>query len=116
MSRAEMPTTDLNRASQRELTQLPRIGADMARRIVRYRVLRRGFRDWADFAQIPGLSEAALAAIRVRAWIGPIPANGFPAGDRRRTGRYTGSQAAATAGFRRRARGPAGAGRRTGRR
>jgi hypothetical protein len=65
---------DLNVASERELTQLPRVGVDKARRIVHHRALRRGFRDWSDFAGTPGVSEEDVEAIRSRAWIGPIPA------------------------------------------
>lgn len=62
---------NLNAASEHELTQLPRIGANKARRIVHYRAIRKGFRDWADFARIPGMTEDDVEAIRSRAWIGP---------------------------------------------
>ncbi|MBI4736210.1 MAG: helix-hairpin-helix domain-containing protein [candidate division NC10 bacterium] len=62
---------NLNAVSEHELTQLPRIGADKARRIVGYRAIRKGFRDWADFAGTPGITEADVEAIRTRAWIGP---------------------------------------------
>jgi competence ComEA-like helix-hairpin-helix protein len=62
---------NLNSASARELTQLPRIGADKARRIVHYRAVRKGFRDWADFASTPGITEQDVEKIRARAWIGP---------------------------------------------
>lgn len=62
---------NLNVASKRELTQLPRIGADKARRIVHCRATRRGFRDWLDFGRIPGITDADIEAIRSRAWIGP---------------------------------------------
>jgi hypothetical protein len=61
---------NLNSAGARELTQLPHIGADKARRIVRCRATRRGFRDWADFARTPGITEADVEAIRTRARIG----------------------------------------------
>ena len=81
---------NLNSASQRELTQLPRIGADKARRIVHFRRIRKGFRDWADFARTPGITEAEVEAIRARAWIGPPPPEGWPVEDRRRTGRASG--------------------------
>lgn len=64
---------DLNSASARELTQLPRVGADRARRIVHYRAIRKGFRDWADFARTPGITEEDVEAIRTRAWLGPPP-------------------------------------------
>jgi hypothetical protein len=62
---------NLNSASERELTQLPRIGANRARRIVRYRTMRRPFRDWADFAITLGMTERDVEAIRAWAWIGP---------------------------------------------
>lgn len=78
---------NLNTASAREMTQLPRIGADRARRIVRYRTMRKGFRDWADFASTPGITEADVEAIRTRAWIGARTEQGRVMPDRRRTGR-----------------------------
>lgn len=62
---------NLNSVDVHELTQLPRIGVDKARRIVHYRAIRKGFRDWADFARIPGMTEEDVEAIRSRAWIGP---------------------------------------------
>jgi hypothetical protein len=66
-----MTPMNLNSASEGELTQLPRIGADRARKIVRYRRSRKGFRDWDDFAKTVGLTDMDVAAIRSRAWIGP---------------------------------------------
>jgi len=45
---------NLNAASVRELTQLPRIAADKARKIVHYREVRKGFRDWDDVGRTPG--------------------------------------------------------------
>lgn len=78
---------NLNTASAQELTQLPRIGADKARRIVHYRAIRKGFRDWADFADTPGITEEDVEAIRTRAWIGPPTEQGRLKPDRRRTGR-----------------------------
>ncbi len=98
---------NLNSATERELTQLPRIGADKARRIVRYRAIRKGFRDWADFASTPGITAADVEAIRTRARIGPLPEEAWPALDRRRTGRGPGSEASSAAGFWQRARGRA---------
>ena len=62
---------NLNAASEHELTQLPRIGADKARKIVHRRAIREGFRDWTDFASTPGITEADVEAIRSRARIGP---------------------------------------------
>ena len=67
---------NLNAATVRELTQLPRIGVDRARKIVRCRAMRRGFRDWADFARTLGLTEEDVEAIRTRARIGPLPDGG----------------------------------------
>ena len=66
----DMPQINLNAASEHELTQLPRIGVDKARRIVHYRAVRKGFRDWADFAETPGITELDVEALRMRAWIG----------------------------------------------
>jgi len=78
---------DLNVASERELTQLPRVGVDKARKIVHHRALRKGFRDWSDFAGTPGVSEEDVVAIRSRAWIGPVPAEQPEATHPRRTPR-----------------------------
>lgn len=64
---------DVNSASERELTQLPRVGVDKARRIVHYRAIRKGFRDWDDFASTPGITEEDVGAIRSRARLGPPP-------------------------------------------
>ena len=80
----DTPRIDLNAASEHELTQLPRIGADKARRIVHYRALRKGFRDWEDFAQTPGLTAEDVDLIQSRAWIGPRPESPSTAADRRR--------------------------------
>ena len=73
MDEARGGLIDLNSASERELTQLPRVGADKARRIVHYRAIRKGFRDWADFASTPGITEEDVEAIRSRAQLGPPP-------------------------------------------
>jgi hypothetical protein len=64
---------DLNSASERELTQLPRVGVDKARRIVHYRAIRKGFRDWEDFASTLGITEEDVRAIRSRARLEPPP-------------------------------------------
>lgn len=80
---------NLNSASPRELTQLPRIGADTARRIVHYRALRKGFRNWDDFATTPGVSEEDVKAICSRAWIGPGPEPSRLPPNSRRSGRRT---------------------------
>jgi hypothetical protein len=98
---------NLNSATERELTQLPRIGADKARRIVHYRAIRKGFRDWADFARTPGITETDMEAIRTRAWIRPPAENDWAVVDRRRTSHDSGSAASSAAGFWQRARGRA---------
>jgi hypothetical protein len=61
---------DLNAASVRELTQLPHVGGDRARKIVHRRAIRKGFRDWEDFAESLGVTAEEVEAIRSRAWIG----------------------------------------------
>jgi hypothetical protein len=71
MSLDQVQRIDLNAASERELTQLPHVGVDRARKIVHCRAIRQGFRDWADFAESLGLAEGDLEAIRSRAWLGP---------------------------------------------
>jgi hypothetical protein len=90
---------NLNGASEQELTQLPRIGVDKARRIVHYRAIRRGFRDWADFACTPGITEADVEAIRTRAWIGPLAEESGTATARRRSSRGPKGETASTARF-----------------
>jgi len=80
----DTPRIDLNTASEHELTQLPRIGADTARRIVHLRATRKGFRDWADFAETLGLSGPDVDAIKSRAWIGPASVPPTTASERRR--------------------------------
>jgi hypothetical protein len=62
---------DINSAREEELTQLPRVGADTAKHIVHHRAIRRGFRDWEDFAKTLGIPPDDIAAIRTMAWIGP---------------------------------------------
>lgn len=98
---------NLNAASVRELTQLPRIAADKARKIVHYREVRKGFRDWDDVGRTPGITSADVEAIRTRAWLGPPRTRGWIGTDRRRTGRGLGGRAASPAGLRRRASGRA---------
>jgi hypothetical protein len=93
---------NLNAASARELTQLPRIAADKARKIVHYREVRKGFRDWDEVGRRPGITSADVAAIRTRAWLGPPRIRGWIGTDRRRSGRSPGERTAAPAGIRRR--------------
>jgi DNA uptake protein ComE-like DNA-binding protein len=57
---------NLNTANEHRLTQLPRIGADKARRIAHHRTVRSGFLDWADLAETPGITDAAVAVICTR--------------------------------------------------
>lgn len=86
MTATQRDLINLNAASQHELTQLPRIGADLARRIVHYRAIRKGFRDWEDFSGISGITAEDVEAIRARAWIGPPRQPERTSPDRRRTG------------------------------
>jgi hypothetical protein len=95
---------DLNAAAVRELTQLPGVGVDTARRIVARRAARRGFRDWSDFAATPGVRPDDAEAIRGRADIGPLPGD-LPGRDRARRSRRTGNLAGSAASFWRRRRG-----------
>lgn len=81
-----MDTTriNVNAATEHELTQLPRIGADKARRIVRHRTERKGFRDWDDFAETAGITAEEVEVIKSRAWIGPRPEQPSTPAERRR--------------------------------
>ncbi len=58
---------NLNSASHWELTQLPRMGADRTRRIVRYGATRKGFPDWAAFARTPLTTGPDVGAMWTRA-------------------------------------------------
>jgi predicted DNA-binding helix-hairpin-helix protein len=64
---------DINSAREEELTQLPRVGADTAKHIIHHRQLRKGFRDWDDFAESLGIASEDVAAIRTMAVLGPRP-------------------------------------------
>jgi len=75
---------NLNAATEHELTQLPRIGVDKVRRIVHHRTERKGFRDWDDFAETPGITAEDVEIIKSRAWIGPRPEQPSTAAERRR--------------------------------
>lgn len=80
----DTPRINLNAAGEHELTQLPRVGVDTARRIVHCRATRKGFRDWADFAEALRMSDADVDAIKARAWIGPRSGQPNTAAERRR--------------------------------
>jgi competence ComEA-like helix-hairpin-helix protein len=84
----ETARMNLNHASEHELTQLPCIGADKARKIVHYRAIRKGFRDWEDFARTLGITDADVEVIRTRAWIGPAAEEEAAGASRRRPARY----------------------------
>ncbi len=96
---------NLNSAGEHELTQLPRSGIDRARKIVHQRTLRKGFRDWEDFARTPGVSAADVEAIRSRAYLGPPAAEVVVSEDRKRTGHSPDALAGSASAFWRRARG-----------
>ena len=89
MSPDETHRIDLNTASEGELTQLPHVGVDRARKIIRCRAVRQGFRDWEDFAETLGLTEEDVEAIRSRAWIGPAAKDRAGASPPRRATRDT---------------------------
>ncbi len=90
MDREQPPLIDLNSATERELTQLPRIGVDMARRIVHRRIVRKGFRDWLDFARASGLAIEDVEAIQGRACIAPAREKEGPSRGRPRHGKAAG--------------------------
>jgi hypothetical protein len=85
MQPSESTVLNVNSASEGELSQLPRVGADTARRIVHYRAIRRGFRDWGDFAAVLGISEEDVMAIRAKARIGPFTESTRTESGRKRT-------------------------------
>jgi hypothetical protein len=87
MARADETRLNLNGANEHELMQLPRVGVDKARRIVRHRAIRQGSRDWADLACTPGITGADVEAMRSRAWIGPPAQEVLAGSSRRRTAR-----------------------------
>ncbi len=55
---------DLNRATQAELEQLPRIGPRTAERIVAFRTARGGFRRVEDLMLVQGIGEKTLERLR----------------------------------------------------
>lgn len=58
---------DLNRATSHELTQLPGIGIDMARKIVAFRERHGGeIHDWEELAGIHGFPVERMEEIRER--------------------------------------------------
>ncbi len=99
---------NLNSASEHELTQLPRIGIDKARKIVRYRTIRKGFRDWEDFSRTPGISATDVEVIRQRAWIGPPAPEVLRSVDRKRTGHSGEALEGSASAYWRRVRGQGG--------
>jgi competence ComEA-like helix-hairpin-helix protein len=63
---------DLNRASSRELTVLPGIAIDMARKIVAFREHHGGeIHDWEELLRIRGFPADRLEEIRARARLVP---------------------------------------------
>ncbi len=58
---------DVNRASERELVSLPRIGPALARRIVEARP----FADLADLTRVRGIGPVTIERLRSRALVGP---------------------------------------------
>ena len=65
--------TELNRAGSEELEALPGIGPDRARRIVRLRRERRGFRSVEELLDVPGVGAKTLEALRPHLTLGPSP-------------------------------------------
>lgn len=60
---AELSLVNLNTASAQELTQLPGIGEELARRIVEYRERHGAFASVEELLEVSGIGEGKLAAI-----------------------------------------------------
>jgi competence ComEA-like helix-hairpin-helix protein len=63
MAGAERPLVNLNSATADELRTLPRIGPDLAKRIVKARG-RKGFASYEDLLNVPGIGEETLRIIQ----------------------------------------------------
>lgn len=64
---------DLNTASSRELTQLPGVGIDMARKIVAFRERHGGeIHEWEELLRIHGFPVERMEEIRERAVLTPV--------------------------------------------
>ncbi len=61
-----MSPLDLNAASAEELTSLPGIGPELARRIVECRETAGPFTAVEELLEVPGIGEAKLAALEGR--------------------------------------------------
>jgi comEA protein len=66
---------DINRASEKELEKLPRIGPAMARRIVEERNRRGGFRRVEDLLEVKGIGPKTLETIRPYICVGGSEGN-----------------------------------------
>jgi DNA uptake protein ComE-like DNA-binding protein len=64
---------DMNRANSHELTQLPGIGIDMARKIVAFRDRHGGeIHEWDELLGIHGFPAERIDEIRARARLRPV--------------------------------------------
>jgi competence protein ComEA len=55
---------DLNTATEQELTTVPGINKDNAKKIVEYRKQNGSFKSWEDLKQIPGLPGTMLDTLK----------------------------------------------------
>lgn len=79
---------DLNTASEDQLDRLPRVGPDLARRIVEWRSTRGRFRSLADLDSVPGVGPALLREVAPHV---PLPAAPGPARGTRGSARLAGA-------------------------
>lgn len=64
---------DLNSASSHEMTQLPGVGIDVARKIVAFRERHGGvIHDWEELTRIHGFPAERMEEIRGRAVLAPV--------------------------------------------
>jgi len=59
-----LKNTDLNRATEQELTVIQGIGKDQAKKIVQHRLQNGSFKTWEDLKRIPGLPPHMLDTLK----------------------------------------------------
>jgi competence protein ComEA len=78
--RSAMAAVDLNRATARELDELPGVGPVLAGRIIAHRERHGGFRHPEELLAVRGIGPRLFARLRARVTVGPASPVADPAG------------------------------------